>query len=169
MRRSMLFALGFLAFGTMMAPGTRDALAQSAKTQLTDPDQAHLFNDISDRLVCQCGCQMVLKVCNHQNCPSAIPMRREIERKIVGGVPADSIVASFREEHGLKVLSSPPAEGINLAVWIMPGFAGIIGLLLIIHFAGHWAARRKLAAADSPEIDDDIRRRIEEDLKDMRK
>lgn len=170
MRRAFVKTLAVAVLVVISATVAKhDASAQSAKTLLKDPDQARLFNEVSNKLVCQCGCQMVLKVCNHQNCPSALPMRREIERQIGAEMEPSTIVASFQAEYGLKVLSSPPMEGINLAAWIMPGFVGIIGLLLVLHFAGHWAARRKLAIIDSPEVDDDMRRRIEDELKEMRR
>ncbi len=141
--------------------------AQSAKTTLRDPVQAKRFNEISDRLVCQCGCNMVLRVCNHQNCPSAIPMRQSIERQIGAGSDDDAIVAGFVEEHGVKVLSSPPAEGLNLAAWVMPGFALGLGLFAAWYFAVRWAGKRKLATAgaSATSVDPVLRARIEEELK----
>jgi cytochrome c-type biogenesis protein CcmH/NrfF len=146
---------------------TTTAFAQSAKTTLRDPVQAKRFNEISDRLVCQCGCNMVLRVCNHQNCPSGIPMRHEIEKQIGEGKDDDTIVASFVSEHGAKVLSAPPAEGLNLAAWVMPGFALGAGLFAAAYFATRWASRRRLATAGSGEtrIDPALRARIEDELK----
>lgn len=143
------------------------AFAQSAKTTLTDPVQAKRFNEISDRLICQCGCHMVLRVCNHQNCPSAVPLRQSIERQILAGADDDTIVASFVEEHGIKVLSSPPAEGLNLAAWVMPGFALGLGLFGAWYFAGRWATKRKLAVASASgaAVDPALRARIENELK----
>lgn len=147
---------------------TVPASAQSAKTLLSDPAEALRFNDISDRLVCQCGCQMMLRVCNHQNCPSGIPMRRSIEAQIQEGKTDDEIVAGFVEQHGLKILSSPPAEGLNLAVWIMPGFAILVGLFFIFHFAGHWMARRRLATASANTIiDPELLERMEREMSEM--
>jgi cytochrome c-type biogenesis protein CcmH/NrfF len=143
------------------------AFAQSAKTTLADPVQAKRFNEVSDRLICQCGCQMVLRVCNHQNCPSAIPMRHSIEKQILEGKDDDSIVAGFVEEHGIKVLSSPPAEGLNLAAWVMPGFALGVGLFAAWYFAARWASKRKLAVAgaNASSMDASLRARIEDELK----
>jgi len=144
-----------------------DASAQSAKTTLRDPAQAKRFNAISDRLVCQCGCNMVLRVCNHQNCPSAIPMRHEIEKQIGEGQDNDAIVASFVAKDGLKVLSTPPAEGFDLAAWVMPGFALVIGLFAAWYFAARWAGKRKLAVAgaNAAAVDPALRARIEDELK----
>jgi len=155
-----------------MSAGTflpvQDAAAQSAQSHLTDPALARAFNRISDRLTCQCGCNDGLRVCNHQNCPSAIPMRRTIEKKLTEGQSEDEIVNAFVKQYGVVVLSTPPAEGFNLAAWVMPGFAILIGLFLIFHFAGHWVARRKLAAAQpAPDVDPEMQKRIERELDSM--
>ncbi len=143
------------------------SFAQSAKTTLRDPEQAKRFNEISDRLVCQCGCNMVLRVCNHQNCPSATPMRHEIEKQIQAGESDDAIVAHFVDESGTKVLSSPPAEGLNLAAWVMPGFALGVGLFAAWYFAARWAGKRRLATASAKPavVDAALRDRIERELK----
>lgn len=144
------------------------AFAQSAKTQLADPVLATRFNEISDRLVCQCSCQMILRVCNHQNCPSAVPLRQEIERQLLAGNDDDTIVASFVTEHGQKILSSPPVTGFNLAAYVMPGFALLIGLFLVGVMASRWAARKRLAGVPSgaaASIDPELKQRIEDELK----
>lgn len=156
-----------LILALMLVAATAPAFAQSAKTTLRDPEQAKRFNEISDRLICQCGCNMVLRVCNHQNCPSAIPMRHEIEKQIQAGQSDDAIVAHFVEESGMKVLSSPPAEGLNLAAWVMPGFALGLGLFAAWYFAARWASKRRLAAASAKPavVDAALRDRIEKELR----
>jgi len=160
-------ALAVFAAALAITSSPGGANAQSAKTTLVDPAQAEAFNRVSNRLICQCSCQMVVRVCNHQNCPSAIPIRREIERQILDGTGEDEIVQSFVDEYGLKVLSSPPAEGFNLAVWVMPGFALLVGLGIVLYLAATWAGRRRTAsatAASAPGLDPEARRRIEEAL-----
>lgn len=148
-----------------LAPSAR---AQSAKTQLEDPVLAQRFNDISNRLVCQCGCGMTVRACSMQNCGSATPIRREIERELTAGETNDEIVQNFVDENGIKILSSPPPEGFNLAAWIMPGFALFLGLIAVVFFATRWAAKRRLAAASSAPatVDPDVLRRIERELND---
>lgn len=162
---SLSSATRLLLIALITAPAI--VCAQSAKTTLRDPVQAKRFNTISDRLICQCGCNMVLRVCNHQNCPSAIPMRHSIEAQIGEGKDDDTIVAGFVAEHGMKVLSTPPAEGLNLAAWVMPGFALGVGLFAAWYFAARWAAKRKLAvaSASAAAIDPALRARIEDELR----
>jgi cytochrome c-type biogenesis protein CcmH/NrfF len=143
-----------------------NAFAQSAKTQLKDPALATRFNEVSDRLVCQCGCNMILQVCNHVNCPSAVPMRHSIETQLLAGAPNDSIVAGFVGEYGLKVLSSPPTSGFNLAAWVMPGFALLVGLFAAVYLSMRWAAKRRVAVATpAGPIDPELKRRIEDEMK----
>jgi len=64
-------------------------------------------------------------------------------------------------------LSSPPASGLNLAAWVMPGFVLGMGLLAAWYFAGRWATKRKLAIAraTAPSVDPALRARIEDELK----
>jgi cytochrome c-type biogenesis protein CcmH len=151
-----------------VAAGAGGAAAQSAKTTLTDPVLATRFNDVSDRLVCQCSCMMILRVCNHVNCPSAVPMRIEIEKQLLEGKDDETIVNSFVEEYGLKVLSSPPATGFNMAAWVMPGIGLIIGIIIVLFVASRWSAKRRVAVATagpSAPVDPELQKRIENEIK----
>ncbi|MFQ5511552.1 MAG: cytochrome c-type biogenesis protein CcmH [Candidatus Krumholzibacteriia bacterium] len=144
------------------------ATAQSAKSSLADPAQAEMFNRVSDRLVCQCGCSMILRVCNHFECPSAIPMRGRIEDRIRAGAGKEAIVAGFVDEYGKVVLATPPPEGINLAAWVMPGFAVLIGLFLVLYFVSSWVTKKRAAPVPATvPVDPSVASRIEEELKAM--
>lgn len=155
----------FILIATLVFLAATAAFGQSAKTQLEDPVLATRFNDISDRLVCQCSCQMILRVCNHVNCPSAIPMRHEIEKQLLDGKDDETIIASFVAEYGQVVLSSPPATGFNLAAYVMPGFGLLIGLFLVFMVATRWAARRRAATVTAAPVDVELKQRIEKELK----
>lgn len=160
MRRVVLLAL-------VLALTASAAFAQSAKTTLEDPALATRFNEVSDRLVCQCSCQMILRVCNHVNCPSAVPMRLSIEKQLLEGKSDDEIVQGFVDEMGMKVLSSPPTDGFNLAAWVMPGFALLIGLFIVGYMASRWAVKRRLAVANAApsNIDPELQKRIEKEIR----
>jgi cytochrome c-type biogenesis protein CcmH len=160
MRRFVAMAL---LTGLFFAPA--GAISQSAKTMIKDPALAKRFNKVSDDLVCQCGCNMGLRVCNHENCPSAIPMRHEIETQLQAGATNDSIASAFVKEYGEKVLAEPPATGFNLAAYVMPGFAVLVGLFIVATFASRWTTKRRLAAAPATPIDPELRERIERELR----
>jgi cytochrome c-type biogenesis protein CcmH/NrfF len=164
--RWVLLAIA-IALAVTIAPA--NSAAQSAKSSLTDPAHAETFNRVSDKLVCQCGCNMILRVCNHFECPSALPMRAEIERQIRAGVAEEKIIDSFVEEYGLVVLSSPPPTGINLAAWVMPGFAVLVGAFVVMYVVSNMLAKRRArpATAGGPAPDEATMARIEEELKRM--
>lgn len=139
--------------------------SQSAKTTLKDPLLAKAFNRISDRLVCRCGCNLILRVCNHENCPSAIPMRKQIEERLLAGVDEEEIVQEFVDEYGLVVLSTPPTKGLNLGAWVMPGFAMAAGLFIVLYLLSGWLRKKGTSSAPSPPIDDGLRERIEREIR----
>lgn len=157
------FALALVTALTLFASDS--LFGQSAKTTLTDPVLATRFNKISDRLTCQCGCQEGLRVCSHQNCPSATPMRLEIESQLKAGATDDAIVASFVAKEGNKVLSEPPATGFNLSAYVMPGFILLIGLFIVAVFASRWSNKRKLATAPAAAVDPELKARIEKEMR----
>jgi cytochrome c-type biogenesis protein CcmH len=155
-----------VAVAVVVALGaTTPVFAQSAKSSLTDPDEAAMFNRISDALVCQCGCSMILRQCNHFECPSAIPMRKKIEEQILAGTSEETIIAGFVEEYGKVVLSTPPPEGVDLAAWVMPGFAILIGLFVLSYFVADQLTKRKVKAPEPPAPDPSVVKRIEQELK----
>ena len=165
-RWSVVRRLFSVVFGlwTMGLVCSTQANAGSAQTDLTQGDQIAVFKSVSEKLVCQCGCQMILSVCNHENCPSAIPMRKEIEKQILEGASVDQIVEKIVKTYGLKVLSSPPASGFNLAGWLMPGIALILGLAGAIFFIRRWSFRHTPSASNP--VSENLDQRIEKELKD---
>jgi cytochrome c-type biogenesis protein CcmH/NrfF len=137
--------------------------AGSAQTNLEYAKQISIFKSVSGKLVCQCNCLMILSVCNHENCPSGIPMRKQIESRIQQGWTEDQIIQEFVEKEGVKILSAPPARGFHLAAWIIPGMVALIGLLIIFF------SLKKLRKNSSEQIhtsrNPDMDERIEQELK----
>jgi cytochrome c-type biogenesis protein CcmH len=164
--RARSVALAFVAtFALALGVVAPSVMSQSAKTELRDPVLAKRFNEVSDKLICSCGCQQGLRVCSHQNCPGATPMRHDIETQLTAGKTNDEIVASFVATQGIKVLSEPPATGFNLAAYVMPGFGLLVGLLIVGTFASRWNSRRRMTAVPSAPLDPELKQRIEKELK----
>jgi len=92
-------------------------------------------------------------------------MRHEIETQLTAGKTNDEIIASFVAQEGIKVLSEPPATGFNLAAYVMPGFALLVGLFIVATFASRWSNRRRQAATPATPVDPELKQRIEEELK----
>ena len=69
--------------------------------------------DISDELVCQCGCSMILSNCSHQECGSRNDMTAFVASELERGQTGAQIISTFVTQNGERVLSAPPKKGIE--------------------------------------------------------
>jgi cytochrome c-type biogenesis protein CcmH len=123
--------------------------------------------DIEESLVCQCGCGLTVHSCNHLNCPSAIPMKKEIAERVVRGETKEQIIAYFHDRYGEKVLSSPTLTGFNLAAWIAPFVALVIGGAVIARVTRRWireSAQPAPLAEGSTATDDKYRDQLAREI-----
>lgn len=85
------------------------------------------FRRVSNRLLCQCGCNYMVLSCNHVDCPSATYIRRTVQTSLAAGKDEDAIVAGFVEQYGAKILPEPPRQGFSWMAWIMPFAVLLLG------------------------------------------
>ena len=93
-------------------------------------------------------------------------MTERIEKDIASGKDQNTILQDFAIRYGIKVLATPPAEGFNLLVWILPVLGGGLGLMTV---GGVVSALRKRSpvqpAQPPPKIDSGLLQRVEKELK----
>ena len=122
------------------------------KAPLTDPRVQKLGHD----LMCMCGCNQILIECDHQGsdrCMMHDQMMAEVQRRVASGETNSLILQSFVQEYGPQVLVVPPAKGFDLTAWLMPIFASLIGLSLLIIVVQRWRERGlKPAVAAGPKV-----------------
>ncbi len=87
-----------------------DLFAQYVYTELKQDKHVLHFTEVSDSLVCQCGCNFVLSSCAHADCPWGIPVRRLIEEHIQAGMSAEEIIHLFQKGFGSALDASPYAQ-----------------------------------------------------------
>jgi cytochrome c-type biogenesis protein CcmH/NrfF len=58
------------------------------------------FQALEESLTCQCGCGLTVHSCNHLQCPSALPLRREIREQMALGLDRPTILAHFADKYG---------------------------------------------------------------------
>ena len=91
--------------------------------------------EVEEGLTCQCGCGLTVHSCNHLQCPSGEPMKKEIAERLARGEEKDTILAAFRQRYGEKVLSAPTFRGFNWFAWLTPFaavFAGAAVLTIVL-------------------------------------
>ncbi|HLW78760.1 MAG TPA: cytochrome c-type biogenesis protein CcmH [Terriglobia bacterium] len=123
---------------------------------------------IGDGLICQCGgCNFPVSTCNHEQCSSRDEMNAIAAKEIAAGKDETTILQDFVLRYGVKVLSTPPASGFNLSVWILPGVGLVVGLALVIALARRWrkTALPPAGAVKDPRVDAATLAAIEEEMK----
>ena len=80
---------------------------QSAYTKLQRPNELSEFHKVSQLIVCQCGCNFLLGVCPHIECPWSIPLRRFIENRIHKKENAETIVRKLELGYGEQLRDDP--------------------------------------------------------------
>ena len=123
--------------------------------------------DVEESLTCQCGCGLTVHACNHLQCPSGEPMKKEIAERIARGEDEPTILSAFRTRYGEKVLSSPTFAGFNWLAWVTPFaavLAGTVGVALVIR---RWSHRPPPPPPAAPAGDPELRRRLEKELAEL--
>ena len=112
-------------------------------------ERARNLRRISDRLICQCSCNMILSECNHQSCPFAVPERKKILALVDEGRSDDEIVEQFVQDYGRKILSTPPIDGslLDRSAWLVPFFALVLGGIMVGMVVKHLTRERPASAA----------------------
>lgn len=106
------------------------------------------FNELGHGLMCICGCNEVLLECNHVGCPDSDGMRNELMTAINRG-DSDSLVnQAFVQKYGPTVLTAPTGTGFDRTAWIMPVFAFVMGVGLVVYVVRVWKNRPAPALAD---------------------
>ncbi len=97
------------------------------------------FSDTIDDKVSDISNELLCPVCRGQtvaesNSDLANDFRDIIKTKLNEGWTRDEILNYFTQRYGDTVLSSPPARGFRLVVWILPLAVIIIGFIFLSRF-----------------------------------
>jgi len=94
---------------------------------------------------------------------TANQMRGIIRERLAAGDSPEQVKAYFVEKYGLWILLSPPRQGFNLLVWVVPFAALGAGLVLVLLLVRRWSRRpAQVPAAPSP--DDAMLARIRREM-----
>src|SRR5208337_1570421 len=102
------------------------SLAQTS--DLLDPS----VRRVGEKLACLCGgCKNSVGSCPMLGCHYATPKREQIAKMLAEGRSDQQIVDAQMRQEGLQALVTPPIEGFNSLMWVMPFVMIGVGLLAI--------------------------------------
>jgi cytochrome c-type biogenesis protein CcmH len=126
--------------------------------------------EIEESLTCQCGCGLTVHSCNHIQCGSGEPIKKEIAERLARGESKEQILAAFTQKFGEKVLSAPTMRGFNWLAWVTP-FAALLVAATVLTLTIRKRARLATdalvpapAASDRPAAPDRLRAELAREL-----
>ena len=131
------------------------ALCLAVCFSLGATDDNSRLNNLSHRLMCQCGCAQLLGECDHLGCPSRDPEMAELRAAVAAGSSDQQIFDQFTHKYGAVVLAAPTMHGFNLVAWIAPFAvlaAGFLGTFLLVR---RWSVGKTQLPAGAA-IDDNL-------------
>jgi cytochrome c-type biogenesis protein CcmH/NrfF len=100
------------------------------------------------------------------DCAEKAEMRAFIQKEIAGGKDETAILQDLSLKYGVQVLTAPPAQGFNLAVWILPSVGLLAGLGFVVVIVRRWKRKPAFALAPaSATLDPKVLTAVEEEMK----
>ncbi|MCB8965565.1 MAG: cytochrome c-type biogenesis protein [Chloroflexota bacterium] len=162
-KRGMKWGLLLLLIMTVVLPVWAQ---ESDSSEVTDDE----VNAVAKEVYCPVCESTPLDVCETQACAD---WRELIREKLAQGQTKEEIFTYFADQYGDRVLATPPAEGLNLILWIWPVVAVVVGGFLFSRYMRNLRATAAAAPAVDvalpedvpPPAKDDYVSRIEQELK----
>jgi len=116
-------------------------LSGSASAVTIDEKYKPLYEKVSDKFMCLCGCGSTIKTCPMEKCGFAVPFKEEMVGRIQMGETEEQIINYFVGKHGQQILSAPTKKGFNLIAWITPFAAIVVVGLLMKKIIDKWTTK----------------------------
>lgn len=150
-------ALGLIIFAFLLLVTAPPAIAPTKAPAASLDDETVR---VAQNLYCPVCPGVPLDVCETQACQQ---WRALIRQKLAAGETPEQIEQYFVAQYGERVLGAPRPEGFNLAVYVAPAAAILVGALILLIAARRWMGTHAVAATlPAP---DEYRERIERELK----
>ncbi len=136
---------------------------------LVTPALALTVDDVTQDLICTCGCGEMLGECD---CDTAAQMIAPISGMIDQGQDKNQILSYFVEQYGESVLAAPTKSGFNLTAWVIPFVVMGIAIGVVYFVMAKWVlkgkARKKRGKKTHPGPEEDkYTKKLKKELKEF--
>jgi cytochrome c-type biogenesis protein CcmH len=105
-----------------------------------------------------------------ENCPSdaAAALRARIVSWAKAGWSRGEIMDQLETEYGASIRALPPASGSGLWAWVAPGLVLLAGVALVAVLTRRWARGPRAETDEQPGPSNEMRARVDEELRLLR-
>ena len=110
-------------------------------------------------------CCFSQQVSVHQS-PAADEVRKDVRLRLAAGETREQILNAYVSQYGKRILAEPPAEGFDLALYVLPPLLLVSSAALVIVVVRRFSRRPAVvtavtapaaSAADNARLDDELR------------
>ncbi len=95
--------------------------------------------EVTKELMCQCGCGMVVPVCNSSmECLIGEQITDVATQQLAEGRTKSQVIDYFVGIYGEKIRALPRKSGFDLSAWVMPFVGVIAGVGIVSRFIYAW-------------------------------
>ena len=95
----------------------------------------------------------------------SVQIRNKIKEMLQAGASDEEIKAYFVQRYGEWILRSPPKQGFNLLLWILPGLAMAVGLFFLYRKSQQWVQTHKAESFEETPLTPEEEATVEADLR----
>src|SRR5579875_1770641 len=132
MKRQRMRALPFLVV---------PAMAAVMMLSMGASNDAARVSNLSQQLMCVCGCNEILGNCNHESCPDSPVMLGELRKDVASGMSDRATFQAFQAEYWATVLAAPMLTRFNVVAWVMPPLLLVLGIVGVMVLVRKWRLR----------------------------
>ena len=112
-------------------------------------------------------CCFSQQVSVHQS-PAADEVRKDVRARLAAGQTRDQILNAYVSQYGKRILAEPPAEGFDLALYLLPPILLIASAALVIALVRRFS-RQPAVAVDvaAPIVSATYDERLDDELRDL--
>jgi cytochrome c-type biogenesis protein CcmH len=98
-----------------------------------------LAREIESALIAPCCFRQQVSV---HSSPAADEVRHDVRTRLAAGQTRAQILDAYVAQYGKRILAEPPAEGVGVALQIVPVVMAVIGVVLLVLVVRHLTSRR---------------------------
>jgi cytochrome c-type biogenesis protein CcmH len=132
---------------------------------LSGPDLEREARVLESMIIAPCCFSQQVSV--HQS-PAADEVRKDVRARLAAGQTREQILNAYVGQYGKRILAQPPAEGFDLALYVLPPLLLLGSAAMVIWLVRRFSGRAIAVAEPAPAVPaGDYDQKLDDELRDL--